>query len=378
MIGLLTRRKRMKGGLYFGPPGWSPTEIENLPTQSAPPASQSPNTAPKDRDEFLALLDTMRLGKTSTILPSLAEQLQELSGRRMRALVLNLLPTQPEFALPFALSHVAIHDLLAGLDAVQQHIRAKRVIIAVDRHDWRTRRLWRRANRTRRYTITKLLNRYPQAHPTLLLWSLFAKRLPVGRSPIRTNRMILDPITCWALGRFLRTGEHLSHRPVQFFAPTKAHPNPRVVLVALGDSVATWCERLQIPLLEKQVIINGLLAGEEVDPALFRIQADTDSITVRERSQPETPSPCFACGWCVDVCPTGLNPVNLLDLAEHAQSALAGVDSPPVAAHLRSHEARESLNCIGCGLCSYVCPTRLPLTQQTLRLRNWVDSAEKK
>ena len=117
--------------------------------------------------------------------------------------------------------------------------------------------------------------------------------------------------------------------------------------------------------------------GEEVDPVHFRVQADTDSITVREVPVAETPSPCFACGWCVDVCPTALNPVNLLDLAEHAQHAAGGTESAAIAALLRSHEAREALHCVGCGLCSYVCPTRLPLTQQTLRLRTWVVGAEK-
>ena len=31
MLHLLTNRKRMSGGLYFGPPGWSATAIEDLP-----------------------------------------------------------------------------------------------------------------------------------------------------------------------------------------------------------------------------------------------------------------------------------------------------------------------------------------------------------
>ena len=366
----------MKGGLYFGPAGWNPTGIEYF-AEPDPVGPAPPKTLPEDRGELLQVLEGMKLGRTSPMLPSLAEQLEELSGRRMRALVLNLLPTQPESALSAALSEVALPDMLAGLDAVQQQVRAKRVMIVIDRHDYRQRRLWRRANKSRRYSLVPLLNRYPQAHPTLLMWSLFAKRLPVGRSPVRVNRMVLDPVTCWALGRYLRSGEAFARRPVQVFAPTRERPEPRVALVEIGEAATMLCERMRIPLLRRQVIVNGLLAGEEVDPVHFRIQADTDSITVREVPAPETPSPCFACGWCVDVCPTALNPVNLLDLAEHAQHAAGGTESSAIAALLRSHEAREALNCVGCGLCSYVCPTRLPLTQQTLRLRTWVVDAEK-
>ncbi len=137
----------------------------------------------------------------------------------------------------------------------------------------------------------------------------------------------------------------------------------------IGETVAAFCARFNIATENMQVIANGMMAGEEMDPAIARIQSDTESILIRERPALELPTPCFSCGWCLDVCPTGLNPVNLLDLAERAQG---GIETAARSADLRSWDARESLHCIGCGLCSYVCPTRLPLTQQALRLRSWV------
>jgi electron transport complex protein RnfC len=130
----------------------------------------------------------------------------------------------------------------------------------------------------------------------------------------------------------------------------------------------------------RQVILNGMLAGEEVDPALATITPWTDSIAVREPPVCETPHPCIACGWCVDVCPTSLIPIHLFELANKAQHFIAtapitptgGGGLPTTPDPLRARPAREALHCIGCGLCSYVCPTRLPLTHQTLRLRNWI------
>jgi Na+-translocating ferredoxin:NAD+ oxidoreductase RnfC subunit len=82
----------------------------------------------------------------------------------------------------------------------------------------------------------------------------------------------------------------------------------------------------------------------------------------------------------VDVCPTSLVPITLMDLANKAQHFIAtapltttgGGGLPTTPDPLRTKAAREALHCIGCGLCSYVCPTRLPLTQRTLRLRNWI------
>jgi Na+-translocating ferredoxin:NAD+ oxidoreductase subunit C len=377
MFDWLTRRRRMKGGLYFGPPAWSPDAIEGMASAQASSApSPTPQEIPTDRAAFVALLQSLGFGRTSAITPGLLEQSEDLGERRVRALVLNLLPTQPEDAIASALTRLSLNEMVQGLAAIRKVSRARKVLIVVDRHDWRTRRLWRRAlkrHKGGRCQMVKLLNRYPQGHPILLLRSLFGKRVAVGKLPTRANRFIVSPVACWALGRFILTGERYTQRPVQLFAPMcKEHPAPRLVMANIGESVADFCARVGVhssPTAELQIIVNGMMAGQEVDPATARIQTDTESIAIRPRPALEQSTPCFSCGWCLDVCPTGLNPVNLLDLAERASNPTAPANELPAA------DVRESLHCIGCGLCSYVCPTRLPLTEAALQLRGRVASA---
>ncbi len=122
-----------------------------------------------------------------------------------------------------------------------------------------------------------------------------------------------------------------------------------------------------------------MLVGRAIDPATTRIDSATDSISIRNPVPPEASSACFACGWCVDVCPTGLTPVHMLEMAQRVDAKAPPEDSdiPTPAALLRSADAHESLHCIGCGLCSFVCPTRLPLTAETLRLRLRVIAADR-
>jgi electron transport complex protein RnfC len=280
--------------------------------------------------------------------------------------------------------------MVEGLLAIQKVIQPRRVIVLLDRHDWRTWRLWRKArrehiksnrksaktngNKTRPFDTSAVLNQYPLAHPTILMRRMFGKRLPVGRLPVRVNRMLVDPLTCWAIGRWMRTGRRFTERPVQLFTRGRKDGAAKLIMATLGETVASVCDRHGVSTAGMQVIVNGMLAGEEIDPARARIETNTESISVRELPLPEYPTPCFSCGWCVDVCPTALNPVSLLKLAEEAQRG-GGAEGAVGALELRSGEARESLHCIGCGLCSYVCPTRLPLTQRTLRLRGWVIGA---
>jgi electron transport complex protein RnfC len=422
--------RKMIGGLVFGQPAWMPERIEETFESSGAAAgdgggeagSAKPTDPPKSRAALLALLEKIHLDRTSAIIPGLAEQLRHAADRPIRAVVLNGLPTQPEFALPAALTRLALEELFAGLEALQIALDPKRTLVVVDRHDFRSRRLWKRFLRRRPFTsrpiaVKSLLNRYPQAHPTILTRTLFGKRLPVGSLPVRQSLIIVDPVTVWALGRFLRGGQVFSNRPVQVFV--QGEVTPRVLMgrlgqaaaqpavpenqtipgetpvvrpptpdAALGETIAQFCKRHKIDIEGMQVIRNGMMAGEAVDPHATCISAATESITLRQPVEIENPSACLACGWCVDVCPTSLIPVRLMVLSEkiptgveiaHGQlpAAAPRTNAGPnaVASLLTSREARESLHCIACGLCSYVCPTRLPLMSETLRLRERVVAA---
>ena len=96
-----------------------------------------------------------------------------------------------------------------------------------------------------------------------------------------------------------------------------------------------------------------------------RIETSTESITLRQRVSTEScPRLCLACGWCVDVCPHRIDPpIRSWNWPracriepDPAQAFTAGWKNQ-AAKKLRRRSARESLHCIGCGLCSYVCPT---------------------
>jgi electron transport complex protein RnfC len=67
------------------------------------------------------------------------------------------------------------------------------------------------------------------------------------------------------------------------------------------------------------------------------------------------PDPCIRSGWCVENCPVRINPAALLEAAQDNDSAMA--------------EAYGLHACIECGICSYVCPSRLPLLPSIRALR---------
>jgi electron transport complex protein RnfC len=229
-------------------------------------------------------------------------------------------------------------------------------------------RQWRKGEdgkkKMRRPRLKLFLNRDPQAEPTLLVRSLLGRVLGVGALPPTVGCMIVDPVICWALGRHLRTGQGFGERPVQLFVQGCA--SPRLVMGRVGETVAELCRRhgVKEDLGTLQVIVNGMMAGREVAAGTERVGWDTEAVTVRQRVAAEEAAPCVSCGWCIDVCPTGLTPVRLMELAQAN------------GASVQSKAAQEARHCIACGLCSYVCPTRLPLMEKTVELKGKIRSAE--
>lgn len=59
--------------------------------------------------------------------------------------------------------------------------------------------------------------------------------------------------------------------------------------------------------------------------------------------------PCIKCSSCVEVCPVGLQPFLLAELIRNRD--------------IRGAIDNNIMSCIECGLCSYICPSHIPLVE---------------
>jgi electron transport complex protein RnfC len=70
---------------------------------------------------------------------------------------------------------------------------------------------------------------------------------------------------------------------------------------------------------------------------------------------PVIPEPCIRCAWCVEACPTQVNPASVLDAAQRRDVKFA--------------ERAGIGACIECGVCAHVCPSQLPLLEAIREIR---------
>jgi electron transport complex protein RnfC len=193
---------------------------------------------------------------------------------------------------------------------------------------------------------------YPGGAEALLVTTVTGVALPAGKLPADVGVLCHNVASAAALARFVHAGEPLLRRIVTVTGSGVARPcnveawigTPLSELLALAGLGAAPLERL---------IVGGAMSGLAVaDPSVPLTKAGNCVIaaSAADLGLPGAAAelPCIRCGDCARACPVDLQPQQL-------HQALRNGDEPAL--------ARLYLDdCIECGCCDYVCPSRIPLT----------------
>lgn len=256
-------------------------------------------------------------------------------------------------------------EAAAGTRLVGDLVGARHRTMLVDRAMKLTPHLKRACSRER-VKLVNTTNLVPSGEPTIAVWR-YAKgtrRLPARVNPLEQRVLILTPWEAVRLGRWQSSGRVDIARPVLIGWPEQDVPMG-VSFAMPGQSVTSLHVRLASATARSgQLVLHGdpltgraTPVGEGADPT---VADDAILLTILDiADDPVPPSPCISCGWCVDVCPTGLMPASLLTLCQRLPRP--------------TDDTFDHLNwCIECGLCSHVCPSAIPLTQTFSRtIRQW-------
>jgi electron transport complex protein RnfC len=202
-------------------------------------------------------------------------------------------------------------------------------------------------------------SRYPAAHPTMVAHRLGPRRsggreLPHGHNPVEQGLMMITPWTAIRLGRWITLRRFDLLRPVLL-----ARGDQRGLLAGHwgmpGQSLVSISGEIDAALKRGWTILAGdPMTGRAIDEP-HALPTDPTLLTIMPTLTPQAPSPCIQCGWCVDVCPTRLDPVGMFNASRQRLDDGWLADQLPW--------------CIDCGLCSHVCPSALPLTQMIAKAR---------
>jgi electron transport complex protein RnfC len=283
--------------------------------------------------------------------PDLSAQLQQAGRQPIDTVLCSALDDDPALRLNAAVAARQADGVVKGVQTLMQRTAAARAWIVVEAGapaDWT--KLLRKAAREANIAIVEVPNHYPQADPTLLIYTLTNRRLKPGKLPTEQRVLLLDAPAAAAIGK-----SEASTQPVGL---CDQETGKSVYLeVPLGMSLQSALDAAGISGAERTIHAGDWRRKRRVSSAML-LDGGELTFHLLSRGAKSPTQPCIRCGWCMEVCPTGVSPARALEAAQRGDAKFArsaGIDA-----------------CIECGLCDLVCPSYLPLLAGVRRGRELV------
>ena len=192
--------------------------------------------------------------------------------------------------------------------------------------------------------------KYPQGAEKQLIQSITGRKVPGFGLPAAIGVVVQNVSTARAIYEAVVLNKPFIEKIVTISG--KGIQRPANLNVKVGTRVTDIVEYLGGTTADlRKVVLGGPMMGFSVSTLEIPILKTTSSILFLTEDEIDTRphSNCIRCGWCVEVCPMGLQPC---EIGMYVEAGKAG-------------DARQfgTLECFECGSCAYVCPSKRPLVQ---------------
>ncbi|MGE5587464.1 MAG: electron transport complex subunit RsxC [Clostridia bacterium] len=208
----------------------------------------------------------------------------------------------------------------------------------------------RAAKEDERISVVPLKVKYPQGAEKQLIWAILGREVPSGGLPVDVGVVVNNVGTAAAVKDAVFSGMPLVERVVTVAGSCIAEPQNVLVKVGmLVSDLIEACGGYSSP--PAKVIIGGPMMGVAQSTTDIPVTKGTSGVLLlsEEEAAPVEPMPCVRCGKCVEACSMRLMPLWIAGYAE--------------AGRFGDAERMNALDCIECGCCSFVCPSRRRLVQ---------------
>ena len=194
------------------------------------------------------------------------------------------------------------------------------------------------------------LPKYPQGSERQLIFATTGRAINSTMLPADAGCIVDNVDTIVAIYHAVKLGRPLMHRIVTITGD--AITDPKNFYVCIGTNYAELVEAAGgFKSQPEKVISGGPMMGmalSTLDVPCAKTFSSLLCFTKDEVAACE-PSNCIRCGRCISVCPAGLMPTKLSEIADHGDFAL--------------FDELNGCECVECGCCSYICPAKRRLTQ---------------
>lgn len=211
--------------------------------------------------------------------------------------------------------------------------------------------------------VTAVPAKYPQGGEKQLLYTLTQRVVPVGGLPSSVGAVVINVSTAAAICAAVYEGKPLIDRVVTIAGMVKKPANLRARIGTPLGELIEQCDGLQDGVTK--IVLGGPMMGTALSSLDIPVTKGTSGLlALGKEGLHASESPCIRCGRCAEGCPMHLVPTKIDAYARRS----------------RWDEAEQlgALNCMECGVCTYICPAKRELTQGCRMAKSAITAKRKK
>lgn len=268
----------------------------------------------------------------------------------IHTVILNGCECEPYLTCDHRLMLESPERIIAGACIIKDTVGATRVVIGVEDNKPDAVEALRSAA-SQDVEVLALKTRYPQGAEKQLIYAALGAEVPHGKLPAATGALVQNVGTAAAVAEAVEDGKPLIERVVTVTGNVSRPGNYLTLLGTPLEALIAHAGGFTGDV--GRVVAGGPMTGMGVADLSVPVVKGTSGVVVLDRATTapaiQGDQPCIRCSRCAEACPMYLQPFAI-----------------GIYANRRDWDRTEqyhALDCIECGCCSYVCPTRRPLVQ---------------
>ncbi len=277
--------------------------------------------------------------------------------------IINGCECEPFLTADYRLMLEYADDILKGAELVKIATGADRILVGIEDNKKKAFDFLRQKAEASSIEVVLTRTKYPQGAEKNLIFALLKRKVPRGGLPFDVGVVVQNVGTAKAIWDAAKEGKPLVERALTVSG--NGVQEPKNLLVRIGTPFQTaidFCGGLKEDV--DIVIMGGPMMGLAQWALDTPVIKGTSGILAWSVPKPAAEFSCIRCARCIDHCPMGLVPTQLMKYVKYAQ--------------LPEAEKWGVLDCVECGSCQYVCPAKIPLVHWIRLGKNQIMSAKRK
>jgi electron transport complex protein RnfC len=270
-------------------------------------------------------------------------------GKTAEVLIINGVECEPYLTSDHRLMLEKGEEVLIGTKILMKGLGVDRAIIGIESNKPDAiKHITNLAKDFEGIEVCPLKVKYPQGAEKQLIKATINREVHSGKLPIEVGAVVNNAGTAFAVYEAVQKNKPMIERVVTITG--KSVKDPANYMVRIGTPVSELIDKSGgMPQDTGKIVSGGPMMGKALNSLDVPVVKGTSGILLMKKNESKRVKiqHCIRCAKCTTVCPMGLEPYLLAQLAQQEMWEEA--------------ENNSVMDCIECGSCHYKCPSGRPL-----------------